>query len=90
MKTRKKIKIIIGITALVGLTLIATFVCVWHRELIDAVVIRYAISKSQQRIRTLEKKKSDAVNTINTEIEQLNNNLNKLKVQLIRFNQDKE
>jgi len=48
------------------------------------------ISKSQQRIRTLEKKKSDTVNTINTEIEQLNNNLNKLKVQLIRFNQDKE
>ena len=48
------------------------------------------ISKSQQRIRTLEKKKTDTVNTINTEIEQLNNNLNKLKVQLIRFNQDKE
>ena len=48
------------------------------------------ISKSQQRIRTLEKKKSDTVNIINTEIEQLNNNLNKLKVQLIRFNQDKE
>ena len=53
-------------------------------ELIDK------ISKSQQRIRTLEKKKSDTVNIINTEIEQLNNNLNKLKVQLIRFNQDKE
>ncbi|MEE9440928.1 MAG: hypothetical protein V3V27_03235 [Candidatus Thermoplasmatota archaeon] len=48
------------------------------------------ISKSQQRIRTLEKKKSDTVNIINTEIEQLNNNLNKLKVQLIRFDQDKE
>ena len=48
------------------------------------------ISKSQQRIRTLEKKKSDTINIINTEIEQLNNNLNKLKVQLIRFNQDKE
>ena len=48
------------------------------------------ISKSQQRIRTLEKKKSDTVNSINTEIEQLNNNLNKLKVQLIRFDQDKE
>jgi len=48
------------------------------------------ISKSQQRIKTLEKKKTDTVNTINTEIEQLNNNLNKLKVQLIRFNQDKE
>ena len=53
-------------------------------ELIDK------ISKSQQRIRTLEKKKSDTINIINTEIEQLNNNLNKLKVQLIRFNQDKE
>ncbi len=48
------------------------------------------ISKLQQRIRTLEKKKSDTVNSINTEIEQLNNNLNKLKVQLIRFDQDKE
>ncbi len=48
------------------------------------------ISKSQQRIRTLEKKKSDTVNIINKEIEQLNNNLNKLKVQLIRFDQDKE
>ena len=48
------------------------------------------ISKLQQRIRTLEKKKSDTVNIINTEIEQLNNNLNKLKVQLIRFDQDKE
>ena len=48
------------------------------------------ISKSQQRIRTLEKEKSDTVNRINTEIEQLNNNLNKLKVQLIRFDQDKE
>lgn len=48
------------------------------------------ISKSQQRIRTLEKKKSDTVNSINTEIEQLNNNVNKLKVQLIRFDQDKE
>ena len=48
------------------------------------------ISKSQQRIRTLEKKKSDTINIINTEIEQLNNNLKKLKVQLIRFNQDKE
>ena len=48
------------------------------------------ISKTQQRIRTLEKKKSDTVNIINTEIEQLNNNLNKLKVQLIRFDQDKE
>ena len=48
------------------------------------------ISKSQQRIRILEKKKTDTVNTINTEIEQLNNNLNKLKIQLIRFNQDKE
>ena len=48
------------------------------------------ISKLQQRIRTLKKKKSDTVNIINTEIEQLNNNLNKLKVQLIRFDQDKE
>jgi len=48
------------------------------------------ISKLQQRIRTLEKKKSDTVNSINTEIEQLNNNLNKLKVQLIRFDQDKK
>ena len=48
------------------------------------------ISKLQQRIRTLEKKKSDTVDSINTEIEQLNNNLNKLKVQLIRFDQDKE
>jgi len=48
------------------------------------------ISKLQQRIRTLEKKKSDTVNSINTEIEQLNNNLNKLKVQLIRFDQGKK
>jgi len=48
------------------------------------------ISKSQQRIRALEKKKSDTVNIINKEIEQLNNNLNKLKVKLIRFDQDKE
>ncbi len=48
------------------------------------------ISKSQQRIRALEKNKSDTVNIINKEIEHLNNNLNKLKVQLIRFDQDKE
>ncbi len=53
-------------------------------ELIDK------INKMQRQIKTLEKKKSDTVNIINTEIEQLNNNLNKLKVQLIRFNQDKE
>lgn len=49
MRTRKKIGIVIGITGLVAIALMVAVACVWHREIIGTVLIRYAMSQSQQR-----------------------------------------
>ena len=48
------------------------------------------IGRLERQIRTLKKEKSDTISRIDNEIEQHNNNLNKLKVQIIRFNQDRD
>ena len=42
------------------------------------------IGRLERQIRTLKKEKSDTISRIDNEIEQHNNNLNKLKVQIIR------
>ena len=48
------------------------------------------IGRLERQIRTLKKEKSDTISRIDNEIEQHNNNLNKLKVQIIRFDQDRD